>query len=409
MKQSSKRRGTFFSLLLVLLSVTSSMFALTACQSQQTTGIQTDCPAAQQARALDITPLTGGTHATIVYDDIAESGTSTMKSYNVVTGQTSIIYARPAGELMGNERLSGDGQWVVFDTWKTGDAYYMAKGNQKLQAIRVDGQDVQTLYCTDTTHGLDTIQWSPDQKHIAFTTLTFGPSFNRPGKFYLLNTSHGDLQTEITPSEINNSYPLTWLDATHLYVATKPGMNPARLYLRDITQGANHMQTVWDNPNNSTWGASLSSNGERLYISETSETGDQQTIYMLSATGAGAQTIYHDQVRYESIQICAATNNTLLVNRNISGNTLSSGLYKMSTDGTGLTKVFSQLTSNDLINVGFTTSNENVSRDGSRYAFNDSNSRNNVEYYGNLNGSQPTMFASHYASDSVHIIGWTML
>lgn len=372
-----------------------------ACQSRQTTNTPTDCPAAGQARTLETPPLTNGTHATIVYDDIAEQGTSTIKSYDVGTGQTSTVYSRPAGELMGDEHLSRDGQWVVFDTWKTNGVYFLAKGNQKLQAIRVNGQDLQTLYCTDSTHGIDTIQWSPDQKYFAFTTITFGSNFNQPDKLYLLNATNGDLQTEIALSETNTSYPVTWLDATHLYIATTPGVNPARLYLLDITQGAHHMQTVWDNPHQTTWKASLSPNDKRLYISET---GKQQTIETLSATGGEAQTIYHDQVPYERLNLCAATKNTLLISID---RPLSNGLYKMSTDGTGVTKVFSPLTNDDSINVGCTTSNENVSRDGSMYAFNDSNPRINGEFYGTLSGSQPTMFASTYASDRVHMIGWT--
>jgi eukaryotic-like serine/threonine-protein kinase len=395
-------------------------FLFSACQSQQTTGTiptianpsthitpQTNCPATGKARALDVIPLAHGTQPTIVYDYNPETGSATIKSYNVATNQKSTIYTALAGVNITNAQVSNDGQWIVFLAWKTA-------GTLKLQVIRVDGQDLQTLYCTDSSQGLDNIQWSPDQAHIAFTTEHNGLQMDT---LYLLNTTNGNLQTETALSQAYKGYPITWLDATHLYTSgpSFQGAHPGALYLFDINQNPHQLQTVWSNPSKLSWYASLSPNGKRLYISQTeiNNSNHKVTIYSLSPTGQGAQAIYHDQIQGSiGTTVCVATNNTLLVRvfYNTSTPANNNGFYKMNTNGTGLTKIFPLQVTSNLINIGCTTSSENVSRDGSMYAFSNLVINNNEWlYYGKLSGGQPMTFASTGNSGSVDIIGWTTL
>ena len=63
---------------------------------------------------------------------------------------------------IGEAQISADGQWILF----TADD---AQGfGTTLQLVRMDGQGLQTLYCSMSGNGVGNIQWSPDQKTVVF-------------------------------------------------------------------------------------------------------------------------------------------------------------------------------------------------------------------------------------------------
>ena len=405
----------FFWLGLILL--------LSACQTQQTTGTalisvgstipatpQVDCPATGQGRAMDLVPLPShGTDSTIIYDYTGGNSPDTIKAYNIVTGQKKTIYTVPAGiggpehvpgENKGLVQVSADGEWVLF------------VAANKLQAIRVDGQDLQTLYCTDSSHPFEQFKWSSDQTHIAFIlsrrSASPGPNLDT---LYLLDTTTGSIQTEDTfNTSIQVPEGLIWLDATHIYIeiweGNNPNITPSALYLLDITQGATHMQTVWSDSNSANFYASLSADGKRLYISDAVYDTNivQSTIYAHSPTGMGMQVIYHNQTSEAGytgpVGICAA-NNVVLFSIN--------GLYKVNPDGTGLTKLF--VSPGNVVDINCGASNESISRDGTQYAcllIYSGGSDEELDY-ADLNGGSATQFANTGGAGFVHIIGWTTL
>ena len=161
--------------------------------------ISTSCPAAGTARAASLPSMTLGTHATIVY--IVNEGSptptfGTLKRFDVVTG-AKVEIVKLASTSISEAQISANGQWVLFVA--------QISGQVKLQLIRMDGQFLQTLYCG----GPSQVQWSTNQQLIVFAD---GPSV------YLLNTTNGVLQVELTSSINPTIHPRTWLDNTRVYV-----------------------------------------------------------------------------------------------------------------------------------------------------------------------------------------------
>src|SRR5215831_13395812 len=92
----------------------------------------TSCPPIGTARALVTAPLALGTHPTIVYIAIG-SHTSTLNRYDVTTRKSTVIVT-VSGTALGSAQVSADGQWILFTN------------GTHLQAVRMDGQGLQTLY-----------------------------------------------------------------------------------------------------------------------------------------------------------------------------------------------------------------------------------------------------------------------
>jgi Tol biopolymer transport system component len=109
-------------------------------------------------------PLTLGNHQNIVYIVNEYQGHNptfgTLKRYDVTTGQKTEILKLPNVE-MSDAQISADGQWIVFQV--------SVGGTEKLQLIRMDGQELQTLYCGNPVSYTD-LQWSANQQLIAFAT-----------------------------------------------------------------------------------------------------------------------------------------------------------------------------------------------------------------------------------------------
>src|SRR5207245_2929430 len=147
--------------------------------------------------------------------------------------KTQII--KLANTWIDSAQVSADGQWILF--------LAIAAKQQKIQLIRLDGQGLQTLYCSvspsDGTTTLRDVQWSKNQKLVVFDSFTSGPSSE--GSFlYLLN-----MQTEVVQAKISligQGYiypPLTWLDNTRVYLLAPMVDGPSDgLYLLDTNQGA---------------------------------------------------------------------------------------------------------------------------------------------------------------------------
>src|SRR5258708_9420933 len=228
---------------------------------------QTGCPAAGTARAAMMTTLTLGNHPNIVYTVNEFQGHTptfgTLKRYDVTNGNKTEIVKLP-NVIMNDAQISADGQWIVFSA--------SVSGVQNLQLGRLDGQELQTLYCGNSIYNL---QWSADQKLIAFVNYQ-----NNASDIYLLNVQNGSLQRDFHPVNshakgLDGYRILTWLDATHLYLITQPLDQPAdTLSILDITRGSdqdsNALQQVFMvSPSQSAfcWDSDSSYNGSSLVIS----------------------------------------------------------------------------------------------------------------------------------------------
>ena len=76
---------------------------------------QTSCPANAQGRPAVTAPLALGNQQTVVYVDTSSSK-STLKSYNVSTGQTTTLASVSGSSLVAlvDAQVSTDGQYVLF-------------------------------------------------------------------------------------------------------------------------------------------------------------------------------------------------------------------------------------------------------------------------------------------------------
>ena len=106
-------------------------------------------------------PLATHGRQTLVYV-VNEQSAGTLKRLDVATGQKTEIVKLPTTDIL-HAQISSDGQWVLF----------VAHTNNvsKLQLIRMDGQGLQTLYCTtgNTSFGKDGIVWSNNQHSVVFS------------------------------------------------------------------------------------------------------------------------------------------------------------------------------------------------------------------------------------------------
>ena len=382
---------------------------------------QTSCPPAGTARAAVMSRLVLGNQDTVVYtDNQGSSGnpiTGIVKRYTVSTGSTTEIVALPHTTIQ-EAQVSADGQWVLF--------LARTSNQTAIQLVRLDGQGLQTLYCAGARGGIYHLQWSPDQQYLAFDEMQ---GFSFP-TVYLLHVATGANKPEVVPQK-DLAYCLSvWLDTTHLYmVACAPGQGPfglinQYLYLLDITNAS-----VQQFPITSALCRDFdpSVDGTRLFTSTCQFVFGQgppsykgpSSILVQPATGGPAQTIYSSP-SYAIRALRVASRSTFLIVINNTGggsiDTSRNGMWKMNTDGTGLTRLTSTVADeNTLFNASTQSPWSNVSRDGEIYAvkviknISQSSSTSSL-LVGPMNGGASVTVATLTdTAGSVEIVGWTMV
>jgi hypothetical protein len=371
-----------------------------------------------------MTPFTPGGHQSIVYIVNEFQGHNptfgTLKRYDVTTGnKTEIIKLHNAA--INDAQISADGQWIVFSI--------NVGGTEKLQLVRMDGQELQTLYCMNSasdTHFFYDLQWSANQQLIAFVS-------NLSSDIFLLNVQSGSLQRVFHPKTLGSNgiegYRLeNWLDATRLYMLTQPLDQPAdTLSILDTTKGSdqdsNNLRQVYHSKAGFCWDNDSSHDGTALFTSQctggdprSGMTQGPSTITVEPATGGSPHTIYRSST-LAITSIRPITNNTLFYRvGNTSGDTSKNGLWKINTDGTGNTFLTpinaggpnSSLGSNQFTRYPWS----NFSRDNSMYALERVTAqKGNVTdtlFFGSLNGGSPTTFAA-ISGTVLALVGWTTM
>ncbi len=276
----------------------------------------------------------------------------------------------------------------------------------------MDGQGLQTLYCSanGVQYGVSNLEWSPDQKYVAFL---------EDSNVYLLNIATGTYRLALSHTNNLSYAPRTWLDNTRLYLTgSLPGTETPPLQnvsLLDITSAK--MQKVLNLP--VLCGDFDSSiDGTQLFTSECVASipskGGPSSIKVLPATGGSGTSIY-STLTYGITTLRVASPDTLLfvVYNTGVGNvdTSHNGLWKIKTDGTGLTRLTTEPADETTFFNPYTQYFwSTVSRDGMWYAvqvvnYTSSSARSSSVLIGPTNGGTPFTLAT----GSVRVVGWTTM
>ena len=293
---------------------------------------QTSCPPAGKARAAVMAPLALGKQDSFVYIEgkhsYAQGATTyTLKRYNVSTRTATTIISGPESPAFGGQ-ISTDGQWIILNPF--------ISGQRAIQLVRTDGQGLQTLYCGSDSSWL---QWSPDNKYVAFVDIA-GQS-QSTWTFKLLNTITGTIQTKPHDSTHVLEFPLAWIDNTHLYVQTGliPGEGSNTLSLLDITTGT--IKQIL-NPPSYCFDATFSTDDAQLFTSQaplydcpviegwdpSSPRSGPSSIQVQSATGGSTKTIYSAPTdAITGLRVATSTNLLVLISNTGTG-TSHNGFWK---------------------------------------------------------------------------------
>jgi Tol biopolymer transport system component len=352
-------------------------------------------------------PLMRGSHANLVYvsnQGSADNPTSSiLKRYDITSKSETTILALPHTPIM-EAQVSADGNWVLFRA--------SVENRSAIQLIRMDGQGLQTLYCSakGVQFGASSLEWSPDKKYVAFL---------EDGNVYLLTIAGGTYRVALSRTTTVSYAPRTWLDNTRLYLfGALPGTETPPLYnisLLDITTA--EVQQVLNEP--ALCGDFDSSiDGTHLFMSECVASmpskGGPSSIKVLPATGGTGTTIY-SMPTYGITTLRVASADTLLFVIDNTGvgsvDTSHNGLWKMNTDGTGLTRLTTEpADETTLFNIYTQYFWSTVSRDGMWYAvqavnYASSSARSAWILVGPINGDTPFTLAT----GPMRIVGWTTM
>lgn len=393
---------------------------------------QNQCPAPGTVRPASLPPLAQGNHQNIVYfdDQVGNAGvdeslfaSGSLKRYDV-TAQRHYDILNLAKTYIYDAVVSADGQWVLF----VADVGSFESIQARLQLVRIDGQHLQTLYCSSPGQGIgqgvDSVQWSPDQRHVLFRA-----DIGDLQKVFLLTLASGQMQQALVANTITSAYaPDLWLDATHAYLSTGPaGSNT--YYLLDINKGAN--QPLSSLQRITAQGIALSYTSGEFFTSRymllendscVASTGPS-SLNVQQPTG-GAQKAIYSNPHLAVIAIQAITKTSLLLdlqngacNAMASVSFSSNGLWVINTDGSHLHRLTPPEAGNGGTLVQLSQDFwSDISRDGSMYVWQTSRvlsqSPDAPTYelsYGSLNGGNLTPFASAAHGEQLALVGWTVV
>ena len=386
----------------------------------------TSCPATGTGRAAVTAHLQLGSHQNVVY--VYNVGTSNapnssfLKRHDISSGTDTVIATFP-NVYVASPQVSADGQWILF--------LALGGSQDKIQLIRMDGQGLQTLYCTSQGEALNDAQWSTDQRLVAFER--FSNNGSSQDQVTVLNLNNGNVQTDVTSTGGIVYAPVTWLDTTHLYLSHEATDSPVdSLYLLDTNRGANqpqsHLaldyQSTPDSNHSACWSADSSYDGSTAFISEcgllnsnshpgASAQEGPSDILAKPAIGGTSHTLFRNATE-AIMMVRAVTRNTLLFvvndlafDSSVNVDKSHNGLWKMNSDGSGVT----QLAPIGTLNSESQFPWSNVSRDATLYSLQASDGHTITLQFGSLSGGATTTFASTASGSTANlaIVGWTTM
>jgi len=384
-------------------------------------------------------PLALGRHPTIAY--IFNEGTADtpsfaeLKRYDVTTGSKTVIMHLPQTNIS-SAQVSADGQWLLFvsDVFQPGPG----GGVAQLQLVRMDGQGLQTLFCA-SRWALQGVQWSPDQKLIVFSMLLV------PGnlRLFLLNLATGTVQTELSSTDPSYGYlARTWPNNTWVYVVGVPvnTRSPEEsLHLLDTGKGPDQTQQdlqqvlpptqpayCWDFDSDYEATRLVTSSCTVSFPSGATYLGIQQgpsSITVQSIAGGSAHSTFAtSMLAITQVRLLGYKSSKLLLimeNQNfgasVSVDTSQNGLWRVNTDGSGLTRLTTESAGDESTFNRFSQYPwSNLSLDGKLYALQVTEIQGTDPItnlvFGSLDGGPTTTFAfAHVNAGTVEVAGWTLM
>lgn len=373
----------------------------------------TTCPSAGTARAAVLAPLVLGSQQNLVY---------TVNEFNPLQGT---VKRRQVGSAHGVEivkipnvtiseaQVSQDGQWVLFSA--------MLGKQYQIRMVRVDGQGLQTLYCAPAGSIILNSQWSFNQQSVIFDV---GPGGAIP-TMYLMSVANGTVQPELIPQGKIGYLPRTWLDATHIYLTNfspqTQGATTQNLYLLDTQKGVKQqdsdLQQVVTNTLYCT-SFDTSYDVKSLYSSTCSGDGTvgngyngPSSITIQDVRGGASRTVFSSTTLAVTMVRAISPTALILMVGNTAGDTSKNGLWKINTDGTGLTRLSTDTGDAQSLCPYSQYAWSNTSPDHSFYALQSyqQNTHTYGMYYGSLNGGAPNQFADISDGTQLFLAGWTQL
>jgi hypothetical protein len=381
--------------------------------------MQNDCPAYGTARPATMIPLQQHSDPNIIYlsseYSFEKSPKSMLERYDINSGSRSVIVGMLNTEI-DDAVISSNGQWILFIVKESAES--------KLEMIRVDGQHLQTLYCTYSPESISDVLWSKDQKQIVFVR------HGREGRFAgdtLLNITNGVLEPLLTPDECLFYAPYLWLDTSHIYMLSsvtetttcEPFPSPgSEISLLDINNGPNqHYENLLPIAELSeNMSIAINPDRKQLFIADAGSSkfgvhNGSSSISVQSGVGGKTSIIYHSSTLIVT-DIRAITSTTLLLLiYSATNDTRQNGLWKMNSDGSHLIHLVTDNSSGrQFLNYFSEDFWCNASRDGNMYAFEVQNQDNSsILLFGSIKGGPPTPFFSASSDIFAAVVGWTTI
>lgn len=333
-----------------------------------------------------------------------QGGTQTLMTaaqlirYDTVTkSKATLLSFAQASEAISEAQLSSNGQWILFL------ANTASGGQARLQLIRADGQDLQTLFCAPA-YTLSHVLWSPDSKHVAFAVASSNAQIS---SLQVL-----DLSTAGQEAFVASDYrPYAWLDTTRLYVTQPPQdsqfTSQQKLSLLDISQpnpqpsgqftpfaSTNVLCGLWETSSDSTqlFSSSCTPTGGNNGCQGPSSQGPS-TLTLEPATGGSPRTIYQNQ-NQAILALHPMNAQTLLMYvENTSGDLSGNGLWKINADGSSPTRL-TNVAGKQCSELGYQVLYPQIVSRNLSYAVRMADATSSHEFLqvGSLDGGAPTIF-----------------
>lgn len=381
--------------------------------------MKTDCPADGKARAAVTSPLVSQGHNTVVY--IANDARGRLLAYDAVTGKTSTITTIPRPIV--NAQLFGDGQWILFVSQRPEPVTERAW----IQLIRLDGQGLQTLYCSAPAISITDALLSP-ATDMNKARLIFNEK-DDPTKtsMYMLTLNKGELQRKLFSQQAYT--PITWLINDDILLTTKTPGQQGDLYHLNIGQDTQVQNSTFPliAPGGLCHDFSVSPDNKVVFIShckglvgsdcawcQPSEGPSDISGMNISLEGAfgGPHSIFKsDTLALTQIRAITATTLLFLV-ENTDGYARENGLWKLNSESQEKQRLISETTDPIFLNSYSQYPWSNISLDGTMYALRTASRQSlgsDTLLIGPLDGGPPKIIDhSGKNGTQLEVVGWTM-
>ncbi|QBD81706.1 hypothetical protein EPA93_39350 [Ktedonosporobacter rubrisoli] len=325
--------------------------------------------------------------------------------YDTATG-TSTMVANLAHTHIQEAQLSTDGKTILFLS--------QLANHPAIQMIRIDGKNLQTLYCAYNNATFTNLLWSPDQQLAVFAAKSATDSKIAP-TIQLLNLHKGTIKT-LVKADSHIAYRLrAWNGNALVYMSgyDATGATPPHdVFMLDVLHD-NIMRAA--TISGSAWSMNLTPDGKTLILSQcagdlSTDTYQAPAIISTQPASGGKLTLIYASHVYAVTQVRAISNKSLLfIISDPTGNNKQIGLWRINVDGTGLKHLTNQA---KRLN-GQQSAWSSISRDQQLYAavnYEDIGKQRRFKiFYGSLNGGPSSLALVTNAGEDAQIVGWTAL